>query len=78
MMQYGEANYHCSVMYYQDVNTKKWHLMSDLGDESITPFTPVRVLVVFDEKMAHIAPLTFEVERIDGWDVTSIKYSELA
>ncbi|MBH0014301.1 OmpA family protein [Pseudoalteromonas sp. NZS100_1] len=78
MMQYGEANYHCSVMYYQDINTKKWHLMSDLGDESITPFTPVRVLVVFDEKMAHIAPLTFEVERIDGWDVTSIKYSELA
>ena len=78
MMQYGEANYHCSVMYYQDVNTKKWHLMSDLGDESITPFTPVRVLVVFDETMAHIAPLTFEVERIDGWDVTSIKYSELA
>ena len=78
MMQYGEANYHCSVMYYQDVNTKKWHLMSGLGDESITPFTPVRVLVVFDEKMAHIAPLTFEVERIDGWDVTSIKYSELA
>ncbi|TGE81092.1 OmpA family protein [Pseudoalteromonas sp. KS88] len=78
MMQYGEANYHCSVMYYQDVNTKKWHLMSDLGDESITPFTPVRVLVVFDETMAHIAPLTFEVQRIDGWDVTSIKYSELA
>ena len=78
MMQYGEANYHCSVMYYQDVNTKKWHLMSDLGDESITPFTPVRVLVVFDETMAHIAPLTFEVKRIDGWDVTSIKYSELA
>ena len=44
----------------------------------IRPFTPVRVLVVFDDEMAAVAPLSFQVIRSDGWDIQGPVYKELA
>ncbi len=47
--------------------------------KTITPFTPVRILVVFDEGMAAIAPLSFSLLRHDTYfNVKGPVYKELA
>ncbi len=43
----------------------------------ITPYTPIRVLVVFKENAPAILPLSFGINRIDGYDVQGPVYKEL-
>ncbi len=46
--------------------------------KEITPYTPIRVLVVFDEHTLGFLPLKFTLHRIDGMDVEGPEYKELA
>ena len=75
--EYGEASYHHSAIYYQDQTTKKWLPIIANKLKRLTPFTPVRVLVVFNDTMTGIAPITFEVTRCDGVINNELAYKEL-
>ncbi|MDQ9092447.1 OmpA family protein [Pseudoalteromonas haloplanktis] len=73
---YGEASYHHSAIYYQDQNSKKWLPIIANKLKRLTPFTPIRVLVVFNDTMTAIAPITFKVTRCDGVN-NELAYKEL-
>jgi len=73
---YGEASYHHSAIYYQDQTSKKWLPIITNKLKRLTPFTPIRVLVVFNDTMTGIAPITFKVTRCDGVN-NELAYKEL-
>ncbi|MBB1436333.1 OmpA family protein [Pseudoalteromonas sp. SG43-6] len=73
---YGEASYHHSALYYQDPTSKKWLPIIANKLKRLTPFTPIRVLVVFNDTMTGIAPITFKVTRCDGKN-NELAYKEL-
>ncbi len=73
---YGEASYHHSAIYYQDPTSKKWLPIIANKLKRLTPFTPIRVLVVFNDTMTGIAPITFKVTRCDGKN-NELAYKEL-
>ncbi|WP_165739205.1 OmpA family protein [Pseudoalteromonas sp. Z1A6] len=75
--EYGEASYHHSAIYYQDQTSKKWLPIIANKLKRLTPFTPIRVLVVFNDTMTGIAPITFEVTRCDGVINNELAYKEL-
>ncbi|GAA0810338.1 OmpA family protein [Colwellia asteriadis] len=73
---YGEASYHHSAIYYQDRISKQWLPIVSNKIKRLTPFTPIRVLVVFNDKVTGIAPITFKVTRCDGKN-NELAYKEL-
>ncbi|MBH0060828.1 MULTISPECIES: OmpA family protein [unclassified Pseudoalteromonas] len=73
---YGEASYHHSAIYYQDQTSKKWLPIIANKLKRLTPFTPIRVLVVFNDTMTGIAPITLKVTRCDGVN-NELAYKEL-
>ncbi|MDP2486433.1 OmpA family protein [Pseudoalteromonas marina] len=73
---YGEASYHHSAIYYQDQASKKWLPIVSNKTKRLSPFTPIRVLVVFNDTMTGIAPITFKVTRCDGVN-NELAYKEL-
>lgn len=74
---YGEASYHHSAIYYQDQASKKWLPIVSNKTKRLSPFTPIRVLVVFNDTMTGIAPITFKVTRCDGVINNELAYKEL-
>ena len=88
---YSESNYLHTAVYkkengkwvsFKDDNARAWVRAGRNGRRSvikpITPFTPIRVLVVFNEKSAAFLPLSFDIIRVDGNNVEGPKYKELA
>ncbi len=93
LSQYDESNYIYAAIYYRDPTEEdaEWEVYSDTRYKvkngrntlykykKLSPQHHIRVIVVFDEKMANIAPLSFQVNRVDG--ITSVNgpvYKELA
>ena len=74
--EYGEASYHHSAIYYQDQASKEWLPIVSNKTKRLSPFTPIRVLVVFNDTMTGIAPITFKVTRCDGVN-NELAYKEL-
>ncbi|MFT5117648.1 MAG: outer membrane protein OmpA-like peptidoglycan-associated protein [Kiritimatiellia bacterium] len=89
---YGRAQLYKTAIYYLDQNTNKWVLYKDKITTKIygggrrrvshypeiSPFTPVRILVVFNDEMVGIAPLSFRLSRTDGIDIPGPTYKALA
>jgi len=73
---YGEASYHHSAIYYQDQASKEWLPIVSNKTKRLSPFTPIRVLVVFNDTMTGITPITFKVTRCDGVN-NELAYKEL-
>jgi outer membrane protein OmpA-like peptidoglycan-associated protein len=84
--------YRYTRVYYKDLESEQW--VPFIGDNvwamsspgyrprfdlhKITPFTPIRVLIVFNKDMPAVAPLRFTINRIDGYDTQGPIYKELA
>ncbi len=79
------SRFYQTLVYYKDADTQQWTPFSskmssdgDIDDLQISPFTPIRVLVVFDEDTRGIIPLTFGVVRSDGRDLPGPVYKQNA
>ncbi len=85
---YSKTNYLHTEIFYKENN--RWISFAETSKRvrvgrvvknkphKITPFTPIKVLIVFDKNMAAIAPLSFQVNRVDSFDVEGPIYKELA
>ncbi len=87
---YDRGNFYHTAVYYQDIDSGNWLKYKDhtkwvragrngsrKGFVSISPFTPIRILVVFDN-MAGLAPLSFLLKRTDGMNIEGPRYKSMA
>lgn len=90
---YSKDNYMHSMVYYKSSEQKqdKWIAFKDTAQpvksgidaykqvpKTLSSFNPIRVLIVFNDDVRDMTPLTLSIERVDDTLINGIQYSTIS